>query len=164
MPNQGQAAAQQPQDADSSPAESEFQLTADDYREAFGEEITDTLNFANWQPGDTLAAAVARTQQEVEEAIAAEDGYVRSIRQYIFDAIKTWPGAAPDAGLYTASPSVIDTVTRGLLMPGRVEACDGTRVVHDTLALTVVQIGVCLVSYAGQQNSWGTRLFHRDLR
>jgi hypothetical protein len=45
-----------------------------------------------------------------------------------------------------------------------VEACDGTVQTHDTLALTVYQIGVCLVSYCGNVGSWSTRLFRKDLR
>src|SRR5687767_14287258 len=102
MAKQGQAAAHQPQDEDPSPGESGVQIGTDEYREAFGEEITDTLNLANWQSGDSLAAALNRTQQEVEEAIAAEDQYVRSIRQFVFEALKTWPGAAPGAAVYTA--------------------------------------------------------------
>jgi len=44
-----------------------------------------------------------------------------------------------------------------------VEACDGTCSVHDTLPLTITQIGVCLVSYLGEQGAWGHRLFRRDL-
>ena len=55
-------------------------------------------------------------------------------------------------------------VHRGLLFNGAVECCDGTHQHHDTLALTVHQIGVCLVSYTGNQGSWSTRLFRRDLR
>ena len=38
------------------------------------------------------------------------------------------------------------------------------RAVHDTLPLTITQIGVCLVSYRGDQGSWVHRLFRRDLR
>jgi hypothetical protein len=37
-------------------------------------------------------------------------------------------------------------------------------VVHDTIPLTITQIGVCLVSYNGQQGTWAHRLFRRDLR
>jgi hypothetical protein len=58
----------------------------------------------------------------------------------------------------------LERVHRGLLFNGGVEACDGTRVVHDTLPLTITQIGVCLVSYNGQQGSWAHRLYRRDLR
>ena len=52
----------------------------------------------------------------------------------------------------------------GLLFNGGVEACDGTIQIHDTLPLTIYQIGVSLVSYQGDQGTWGQRLFRRDLR
>jgi hypothetical protein len=51
-----------------------------------------------------------------------------------------------------------------LLFNGGVEACDGTRHVHDTLPLTIYQIGVALVSYRGDRGTWQQRLFRRDLR
>jgi hypothetical protein len=35
---------------------------------------------------------------------------------------------------------------------------------HDTLPVTIAQLGVCLVSYQGDQGSWLHRLFRRDLR
>lgn len=41
---------------------------------------------------------------------------------------------------------------------------DGTCAVHDTLPISIAQIGVCLVSYAGEQGSWVQRLYRRDLR
>ena len=44
------------------------------------------------------------------------------------------------------------------------EACDGASVVHDTLPITIAQIGVCQVSYHGEQGAWAHRLFRRDLR
>ena len=44
------------------------------------------------------------------------------------------------------------------------EACDGTVRTHDTLPLTIYQVGVSLVSYRGDQGTWQHRLFRRDLR
>jgi hypothetical protein len=55
-------------------------------------------------------------------------------------------------------------VHRGLLFNGGVEACDGAIQIHETLPLTIYQIGVSLVSYRGDQGTWGQRLFRRDLR
>ncbi|MGL4651768.1 MAG: hypothetical protein ACRC1H_20335, partial [Caldilineaceae bacterium] len=51
-----------------------------------------------------------------------------------------------------------------LLFSGQVEACNGNSVVHQTLPLSITQIGVCLVSYQGRQGTWAHRLFRRDLR
>jgi hypothetical protein len=36
--------------------------------------------------------------------------------------------------------------------------------VHDTLPITVAQIGVCIVAYHGRQNTWVRRTFRRDMR
>src|SRR5581483_11378818 len=63
-----------------------------------------------------------------------------------------------------AQPEALRLVHRGLLFNGGVEACDGTVQVHDTLPLTVYQVGVSLVSYRGDQGTWHQRLFRRDLR
>src|SRR5207248_2872508 len=63
-----------------------------------------------------------------------------------------------------AGPEVIQAVYRGLLFRGGIEACDGTVQVHDTLPLTIYQVGVSLVSYQGDQGTWHQRLFRRDLR
>jgi hypothetical protein len=35
---------------------------------------------------------------------------------------------------------------------------------HDTLPVSITQLGVCLVSYAGEQGAWVYRLYRRDLR
>ena len=59
---------------------------------------------------------------------------------------------------------VLRLIHRGLLFNGGVEACDGTVQVHDTLPLTIYQVGVSLVSYAGNQGTWQQRLYRRDLR
>ena len=53
---------------------------------------------------------------------------------------------------------------RGLLFNGGVEACDGTSERHDSLAVTIYQIGISLVSYGGSQGCWQHQLFRRDLR
>jgi hypothetical protein len=58
----------------------------------------------------------------------------------------------------------LEDVHRKVLFNGAAEACDGTVVSHDTLPLTITQIGVCLVSYRGDQGSWVHRLYRRDLR
>jgi len=50
------------------------------------------------------------------------------------------------------------------LFNGATEACDGTSQPIDTLPITITQIGVTLVSYLGNEGTWGTRLFRRDLR
>src|SRR5581483_7571930 len=52
----------------------------------------------------------------------------------------------------------------GLLFNGGVEAADGTVQPYNTLPLTILQIGVALVSYQGNSGTWSQRLYRRDLR
>src|SRR5262249_5055242 len=73
-------------------------------------------------------------------------------------------GAPKGAGRYAVPAAELEEITRGLLFNGGVEACDGNIQVHDTLPLTIYQIGVSLVSYSGDQGTWCQRLFRRDLR
>jgi hypothetical protein len=58
----------------------------------------------------------------------------------------------------------LQRIHHGLLFPGGVEACDATVQSHDTLPLTVTQIGVSTVAYNGSQGTWVQRLFRRDVR
>ena len=136
---------------------------AADFEAAYGESLFDTLNLDTWSTGENLADAFGRVEQEIAEALEKEDDYRREIRKSLFPKLAT-KSDAPGAGLYAATIPELEKVQRGLLFNGGVEAVDGTSVVHDTIPLTITQIGVSLVSYNGQQGTWAHRLFRRDLR
>lgn len=147
------------------PLSSEIPIVdADEFAAGFGEALHHTLDLDTWQPGEHLAALYERLEAEITNALRQEDRLRSSIRQEIFPRLRTRPGAPADAGVWKASLEIIERVHRGLLFNGLVEACDGTSVVHDTLPITIAQIGVCLVSYQGDQGSWVNRLYQRDLR
>ncbi len=135
-----------------------------DFEAAYGECLADTLNLDTWTAGENLAEAFGRIEHEVADAIEKEDSYRKRIRQIVFPKLATSPGAPRNAGVYQVQTSELEKVQTGLLFNGGVEACDGTSVVHDTIPLTITQIGVSLVSYNGQQGAWSHRLFRRDLR
>ena len=138
---------------------------ADAFEEYFGESLTSTLDLGKWRQGVDLVQEYARIQREVEQAVAFEGVQERRVRNEVFPNIAFGKGAPPEAGFYDKlTLADIAAVHTGLLFNGGVACCDGTVQVHDTLALTVHQIGVCLVAYTGNQGSWSTRLFRRDLR
>jgi hypothetical protein len=139
-------------------------VDAHEFEIAFGEPLAQALDLDTWQPGENLAALYGRLEQEIEQAVRQENRIRERIRQEVFPRLQTRPGAPAHAGVYQALPEHIEKVHRGLLFNGAVEACDGTSVVHDTLPVTIAQIGVCLVSYRGDQGSWVQRLYRRDLR
>lgn len=130
-----------------------------------GEPIQRVLDLDTWLPGENLAALYARLEQVVAAAVRREDRILDAIRREVFPVLASpgRTGAPRDAGVYRARVEDIERVHRGLLFNGAVEACDGTSVLHDTLPVTIAQIGVCLVSYQGDQGSLVQRLFRRDL-
>lgn len=137
---------------------------SDEFDRAFGEQFADTLDLATWRPGEDLLNAYSRIEQEVEQAIAREGEYARTVRSVVFPQLAEQPQAPACAGVFSADPVALEQVHRGLLFSGQVEACNGNCVVHQTLPLSITQIGVCLVSYQGRQGTWAHRLFRRDLR
>lgn len=130
----------------------------------FGEPLADALDLDTWHPGVDLLQENARVVRQIERAVEAEDQYQREIRETVIPRLGFLESAPPEAGYYQVPEQDILDVRQGLLFNGGTEACDGTTQVHDTLALTIYQIGVCLVSYSGNQGSWSQRLFRRDLR
>jgi hypothetical protein len=86
------------------------------------------------------------------------------VRERVFPVLRARRFAPPGAGCYRVTVDDLEHVHRALLFNGAVEACDGTSVVHETVPTTITQIGVCLVSYLGDQLSYAQRLYRRDLR
>ncbi len=139
-------------------------LNASDFQSAFGESLEHALDLDTWRPAAELASMYDRVQREVSEAVRQETEMHRQIRQRIFPLLKTRAGRPAVAGVFRTTVEELETVHSRLLFNGGVDACDGTIVTHDTLPITITQIGVSLVSYRGDQGSWGHRLFRRDLR
>ena len=138
-------------------------VTADDFRRSFGEDLERALDLDTWLPGD-LIREYARIESEVREAVRDERDVQRRTRQRIFPLLNH-PGLAPKGGgVFAARRDLLARIHSGLLFAGAVEACDGTVEVHDTLPLTIYQVGVSLVSYRGNQGTWHQRLFRRDLQ
>lgn len=139
-------------------------IDGDTFSAAYGEPLDATLNIDSWQTGGDLEGLYERLESEVQSAVATENAMRQTIRREIFPRLRDRPGAARGAGCYRATPADLRRVHRSLLFNGAVEACDGTSVEHDTLPVTITQIGICLVSYQGDQGSWTQRLYRRDLR
>ena len=139
-------------------------VDTDEFAVAFGESLGQMLNLDTWQSGENLAALYSRLQAEIADAVQQENRIRQRIRQELFPRLRTRRDAPANAGVWNASLDDIERVHRGILFNGIVEACDGTSTIHDTLPMTIAQIGVCLASYQGGQGSWVNRLYRRDLR
>lgn len=150
--------------AHSIPVDGSLTSSGSEFEATFGERLERALDIGTWTRGEDWMANLDRLEQELADALAQEKRTRQPIRDTIFPRLKMAPGAPRNAGVYRADRNSMERIYSGLLFNGQVEACDGTMIRHDTLPLTITQIGVCLVSYNGEQGSWSHRFFRRDLR
>ncbi len=111
-----------------------------------------------------LSSVYDRIEYEVLQAVRQEESAIKIIRNEILPQLKIERPELPFSGIQKFTVDQIEKAHRGLLFNGGVTAVDATRVTHDTLPITITQIGVCLVSYNGHFGSYAHRLFRRDLR
>ena len=137
---------------------------SDPFSRAFGDRLGRILDPASWTAGADLASTYARLEQEVRASVHQERRIRNTLRERLLPRIEAAGLAGPKSGVYRATPEQIGRIHSGLLLNGRVEACDGIAMTHDTLAMTFIQLGVCMVSYDGDQQTWSQRMFRRDLR
>src|SRR5712691_5529251 len=139
-------------------------MEGNEFQAAFGEQVDDALDLDTWHTGEDLAAMYQALEQEIAGAVE-QGGRIRErTRSELFPLVFKHPQAPPNAGCYQVDVATLERIHRGLLFNGGVEACDGTSLIHDTLPITIAQIGVSLVSYQGNQGTWVHRLYRRDLR
>jgi hypothetical protein len=132
-------------------------------RAGFGEDLPALLDPSSWRSGRDLVEEHRLIEEQVREAVRLETSEAAEVRSRILPLLSSSPSAPPGAGCYHVDPDEVIRTQRGLLFNGCVEACDGTSDTHDTLALTIHQIGVSVVSYRGNTDTWQQQLFRRDL-
>ena len=130
----------------------------------FGDDFESLRDLSSWTPGADLLNTFARMEREVADAIEREREYGRDIRSQLFPKIGEAALAGDVSGVYRATPKQIADVLNGLLLSGDVEACEGYSVERDSLSLTFMQMGVCMISYDGDQQTWSQRMYRRDYR
>jgi hypothetical protein len=139
-------------------------VTDSEFQDAFGEKLSQTLDLDTWDASGQLAEVFDRLDQEVADALEREDQIRKAVREVVFPTITSRRNAPSEAGVFQATTAQLRSTQAHVIFNGGTEGCDGTAAVHDTLPLTIAQIGVCLVSYLGEHGSWVQRLFRRDLR
>lgn len=137
------------------------------FEAAFGEPLDRVLDLDTWFRGTDIASVYERIEVDarIGQALSREDVATRAIRDEILPRLRdrSRPGAPPLAGLWPVGVDDLEKVHRGTLFAGRVDACDSTVQVHESLALTIIQIGIALVGYQGEEGTWSHRLYRRDL-
>lgn len=132
---------------------------------AFEQALVQSLNLDSWSPGHNFAEFYKRVEEEVQTSTQNENYATGIIRKEIVPRIiKNLPSDLQEKSNHQFTISDIEKAHLGLLFNGCTEASDGTIVSHDTLPLTITQIGVCLVSYQGEQGAYAHRIFRKDLQ
>ena len=139
-------------------------ISGEDFVAGYGESLEQTLNLETWERGENLDRMFARLDREIGESLEREGDLCRQIRDVVLRQIAIRPNAPPGAGVFEANIDDLKTVHQQVLFNGAAEACYGMSTSHDTLPVSITQLGVCLVSYAGEQGAWVHRLYRRDLR
>jgi hypothetical protein len=134
------------------------------FRRSFGETLASALDRGTWPPGGDMVALYHRLEEELAEASQDEQGHMDAIRRSVLPRIAARPGAPEGVGHFAVTLDDVRRAHRSMLFNGGVEAVRSTVAAHETLALTLTQLGVSLVSYDGDRGSWGHRMFRRDLR
>jgi hypothetical protein len=152
--------------ANDRPAPNEPAFVDADFEREFGESLDEVLDLGTWSSGPDLAALYERLDDEIGDALAQERRVASGVRDQLLDRIsdRGRPSAPPLAGVHALTVEQLEKIHRTTLFAGDVEACDGTVLVHETVALTIIQLGICLISYSGEEGTWSHRLFRRDLR
>lgn len=121
---------------------------------AFGEPASHVLDVLSWPEGDDLAPLYVRMKEVVADAVDQDRCTREHVRREVFPQL---------IGHCLVPSELIQEIHEGLLFNGHVECCDGTRLSHDSLVVSVTQIGISLVAYQGSHGKWVQRLYRRDL-
>src|SRR5690242_17835115 len=113
-----------------------------EFRTTFGEDLAQTLNLDTWSPGMDPKEIMFRFQREISTSVQREDRMRELIRKELLPRIAGRRHGPAEAGVFRATPQELTTVHEGLLFPGNVIAVLGTSVSHESLPLSITQIGV----------------------
>ena len=116
-------------DATALPVSRPAPVTADAFKECFGEPLARALDLGSWRQGVDLVREYARVEAEIAQAVGFETEQQARVRELVFPKVGFAPGAPPEAGFYDkVTADDIRDVHRGLLFNGGVECCDGTQI------------------------------------
>jgi hypothetical protein len=136
----------------------------DPFFATFGESVAHTIDLTTWRQATRLGDMYGQLQSEISSAHEFETVAREAIRAKAFPMISRQHSAPKCAGVYRVKRNEIEAAQRGLLFTGAVEACQGLSTSHESLSLSITQIGICVVSYHADKGSWVHRLYQRDLR
>jgi hypothetical protein len=142
--------------------EADVLLPAAAIEEALGQSLREALDLTQWQEGIGLDAILPHVNHVVRGSVEKEEQLSRVVRGEVLERLLSFPNAPPQAGVYLVPEKLIRDARRNVLLAGNLTAADAASTGHDGLAATLLCLGVGLVRYDGQMNSWRTTFLRRD--
>lgn len=136
-------------------------VTSAEIEDALGRTIEAALDFTNWDAGGGLKS-LHDYQQKLATAIDEDRQFLEDVRQHVLRALRSFPNAPECAGVYQVKESDLKVARRKVLLSGNLTAVRGASVSHDSLAASLVSVGISLTRYDGQLRSWRTIFLRRD--
>lgn len=132
-----------------------------DIEKALGQTIQSALDFANWDEGGGFTA-LNKAQLQLTKSIHQQERLLHEVRKHLLAALASLPDAPDGAGVYRVSEEQLRIARRSVLLPGKLTAARGVSVGHESLAASLVSVGICLTRYDGEMRSWRTIFLRHD--
>jgi len=129
--------------------------------QALRQTIASALDFANWEQGSGFQG-LGRAQEYLTRSVEEHKRILQKTRKYLLNELPFFPNAPDTAGVYRAKQEDLRLARRSILLSGRLTAARGASVGHESLAASLVSVGICLTRYDGQIRSWRTMFMRHD--
>lgn len=136
-----------------------------DPRHPLEDEIYKSLDMDGWSMGPDVEDLAAKLKGDVHEAIEKKREEIELIRNEVLPKVELQLQNAlayPTRG--TFDEYMIMEAQNGLVFNGDLHAVHSIQASHDTMPLSVAQIGICLVSYEKEAGTYSSRIYKKDLR
>jgi hypothetical protein len=137
-------------------------VTDAELERALSQSLRQALDLRTWDENANLEKMASSVHRFVSSSVENERRWHEIIRSEIFAQLRTFRDAPAQAGIYTVPERYLRSAYRNHLLCGGVTAVNGASASHDGVAASLVAVGVCLVRYDGEVNSWRTSFFRRD--
>jgi hypothetical protein len=123
--------------------------------------ISSVLDFTNWEKGGGFTG-LGKAQEYLAKSIKDQKRVLRSIRKELLPELASLRNAPAGAGVYRAKDEDLRIARRSVLLSGKMTAVRGASIGHDSLAASLISVGVSTTRYDGQIRSWRTYFMRHD--
>src|SRR5262249_22973102 len=128
---------------------------------ALGQTLASALDFATWDK-DSGLQGLAKAQEYLTRSVQEQGRILQGVRTQILNELAAFPDAPSAAGVYRAKTEDLRIARRTILLSGRMTAARGASIGHESVAASLVSVGICLTKYDGKIRSWRTMFMRHD--